>query len=287
MMMVEDGWRLAWEELEGGLRGFVSAVQKAWDCQRRDRTKLRLGAQWRCALALSSVKSLGQNVPGPLALACAQKGVLTYRQAAHFVGIKEPSEESVGLLAGLAADARCKNQPLGSELILLALAAVKAISDESARSQALAALAPQLAPAWLGEALDAAMAIRDERYRWRALAALAPQLAPEQRPGVLGEALAAAKAISDESARSQVLAALAPQLAPALLGEALAAARAIGDEPPARRHWSGWRRSLRRQGLARRWPPSWPSGTSAITRRYWPRWRRSLRRHGLARRWPS
>ena len=30
MLMVENGWRLAWEKLEGGQRGFASAVQAAF-----------------------------------------------------------------------------------------------------------------------------------------------------------------------------------------------------------------------------------------------------------------
>ena len=40
MMMVEDGWRRAWEHLEGGQRGFASAVQKAWAAQLEDGTDL-------------------------------------------------------------------------------------------------------------------------------------------------------------------------------------------------------------------------------------------------------
>lgn len=42
MMMVEDGWRRAWERLEGGQRGFASAVRNAWDAQRREKTTLGL-----------------------------------------------------------------------------------------------------------------------------------------------------------------------------------------------------------------------------------------------------
>ncbi len=141
-----------------------------------------------------------------------------------------------------------------------ALEAARAIGDEEARSEALAALAPHLTErALLREALEAARAIGDRgvpvpgagragpppdralarrgagggaghRRRGvpvRALAAPAPRLAELGHPA---EALEAARAIGDEGSRSEALAALAPHLTEPLLGEALEAARAIGDE---------------------------------------------------------
>ncbi len=232
MIMVENGWRLAWEAFDGGQRGFASAVKTAFAAQKEDRSSRRLGARWRCALTLSSINSLGQNVPAKLLLAAVDKGVLTNRQAAHFAELKGPSEVSVELLSGLALAAR-DNPALRSELLVSAVAAAKAIGDERARAEALIALAPHLAPKLrdeaLREALAAAGAIDDEYSRALALTALAPHLAPEQ----VGEALAAAKAtkaIYGEHHRAQALAALAPHLAPEQVGEALAAAGAIGDD---------------------------------------------------------
>ena len=84
MIMVENGWRLAWEKFEGGQRGFASAVQAAYAAQKDDSSNLRLGARWRCALTLSSIKSLGENVPAKLLLTAVDKGLLTIRQAAYF-----------------------------------------------------------------------------------------------------------------------------------------------------------------------------------------------------------
>ena len=124
MMMVEGGWRLAWEKLEGGQRGFAIAVKAAWSAQRRENPAQALGAQWRCALTLSSIKSLGQNVPGRLALAAVQRRVITFRQAAYFAEIKGPCEESVRLLAALAGVAR-DNQALRTELASSALATAR------------------------------------------------------------------------------------------------------------------------------------------------------------------
>src|SRR5208337_3341473 len=105
MIMVQNGWRLAWEKFEGGQRGFANAVQTAFTAQKGDKTNLRLGARWRCALTLSSIKNLGQNVPAEVALAAVDKGILTIRQAAYFAELKGPSSEAVRLLMGLAVAA--------------------------------------------------------------------------------------------------------------------------------------------------------------------------------------
>jgi hypothetical protein len=261
MTMVENGWRLAWEELEGGQRGFARAVRLALKAQREDKTDLRLGARWRCALTLSSIKSLGQNVPIELLLAAVEKGVLTTRQAAYFADLQASSEESVRLFVGLALTAR-DDSARTKELWGLSVAAAKAIVSDSERVRALAALAPHLPPELLGEALTAAKAIVSESGRAQALAALAPHLPPEllgkaltaaraivsdseraqaltalathpqleEREQTFGQALAAAKAIVSDSERVRALAALAPHLPPELLGEALTAAKTIRDE---------------------------------------------------------
>ena len=114
-----------------------------------------------------------------------------------------------------------------------ALEAARAIGDEGYRSNALAALAPRLAPTErdqaLREARTAARAIvkEGEHYRYMfetlakrapfrsaALVALAPRLAaPTERDQALCEALTAVRAIVGERLRSDALAALAPRLA--------------------------------------------------------------------------
>jgi hypothetical protein len=57
-----------------------------------------------------------------------------------------------------------------------ALEAARAISDDSARADALAALAPHLPEALLRDALETVRAISDDSARARALACLAPHL---------------------------------------------------------------------------------------------------------------
>ena len=54
--MVEDGWRRAKEYLDRGQAGFADDVWVAWKGIKREGDLAHLGAQWRCALTLSSIK---------------------------------------------------------------------------------------------------------------------------------------------------------------------------------------------------------------------------------------
>ena len=90
----------------------------------------------RCQLVLSSIASIGSQVPGELLVETVRNGVLPPRQALHWLEYK---------------------------------------SDE-ARVQGLDALAPHLPAALLGEALRAASAISDDWSRAEALSGLAPHL---------------------------------------------------------------------------------------------------------------
>ncbi len=281
MMMVEDGWRRAWEHLEGGHCGFASAVQAAWNALRQDGADPRLSAQWRCALTLSSIKSLGESVPNDLILAAVKTGVITVRQAAYFAQLKEPLDEGVKLLSDLARISH-DNPPLAKELMFAAfaaakvnaaeylhsdtlaelalplppelldevIAAAKGLEDRTQRARAMIALAPYLTSTLLAEALAAATAIDNDEDRAEALAALAPHLPPDQKEEALRRSLDAAGAIRDDSDRAKALTTLASQL-PAKQKEealrlALASAATIGDEG---------RRAWRLAGLAPHLPP--------------------------------
>ena len=247
MEMVEDGWRQAKEYFDGGSQsGFAHDVKAAWDAIRVDDGGLgRLGDQWRCALTLSSIKSLGINIPGPLLVELVKDRTLSSQHARHYAELKGPTVESVDALARMAvaiADNPRAAAEIASAAIELALKSPDAELQATALAKALDSLqirggktdglmlAPHLDPAQrraaLAEALAAAKAIGSEYDRARALAALAPHLDPAQR----AEALAAAKAIGYENDRAQALAALAPHLDPAQRAEALAAAKAIGSE---------------------------------------------------------
>ncbi|MDZ8032784.1 hypothetical protein [Nostoc sp. DedSLP04] len=98
-------------------------------------------------------------------------------------------------------------QNLPPELLPEALAAARAIQSESDRADALSALAQNLPPELLPEALAAARAIQSESDRANALSALAQKL-----PDILPEALAAARAIQGDDFRANALSALADSL---------------------------------------------------------------------------
>jgi hypothetical protein len=165
MLMLENGWRLGWEKFEGGQRGFASAAQAAFTALREDKSDLRVGARWRCALTLSSIRSLGENVPSPLLIAAVEKGTLSIRQAAYFGELKGACEESVRLFVGLAASTNC-NPQLSFELTVSALEMAKMIGNERERARALAELAPHLQPEMRHIALEAAIRISGDGLSW-------------------------------------------------------------------------------------------------------------------------
>jgi hypothetical protein len=85
---VQDGWRRAWEQFEGVPRGFASDVQATWDrIRRKPGQPTMIGNEWRCALVLSSIRSIGLNTPDELLCAAVTHGMLSIRQAIHFVDV--------------------------------------------------------------------------------------------------------------------------------------------------------------------------------------------------------
>jgi hypothetical protein len=259
MAMVENGWRLAWEAFDGGTRGFSETVKRAWAAC--DDPGVHLGAQWRCALVMSSVNSLGENIPGSLLLALLIDGNLSPQQVRHYAELKGPTEEAVETLAS-AAIALNDNALAGADLaqasIFLALKepdnskrenllmkaitklsgpgdvnqrkanlldavliTTKTINNEADRSIALAALAPYLDPAQRADAIAVATALGDELSRARALGVIALCIDPAQRHTVLSAALTAAKIIKNDRSKCWVLAVLVPHLDPTQKSAAL------------------------------------------------------------------
>jgi hypothetical protein len=143
------------------------------------------------------------------------------------------------------------------------LAMARRIGHEDLRSQALAALVPNLPEheraSLLSEALAAA---RSERGKERssALTALVPHLPEHERAAVLKEALDAARSIGGEEDRSRALAALAPHWPEheraSVLSEALDAALSLGT---ARSQGDKWDRSRALAALAPHLPADLPS----------------------------
>jgi hypothetical protein len=232
MAMVEDGWRRAKERHDGGPAGFAADVRAAWAACRRDGDIAHLGAQWRCALVLSSIKSVGTNIPGPLLVELVKDGTLSPQQARHYAELKGPNEEAVTALAGVAV-AISDNAPAAADVANAAVDLAMETGDLGLSIEALA-LAPHLErakrAALLAEALASAKAMEHAPSRARVLAALAPHLEPAKRTAVLAEALAATMRMDDDSARARMLVTLVPCLESAQRTSALAAAKAIQNK---------------------------------------------------------
>jgi len=243
MALVEDGWRQARERLDGGHAGFAADTKAAWDACRREGTLAHLGAQWRCALVLSSIQSLGSKIPGTLLVELVKDGTLSPQQAQHYAFLKGPSIDAVQALTNIAMT--FKNDPrTAGQLADAAVRLATSTRDHKTQVDLIALILenfqhlsgwavandPHLTSgkrsAVLAKALAAAKAITSNDDRSRAIAALAPHLEPTQR----AEALAAARAIGDEEDRTRALTALVPHLEPTQRSETLAAARAISYE---------------------------------------------------------
>ena len=205
MMLVEDGWRRAWEHFEGGQRGFSSDVRVAWSRQRSDDIVGNLGAQWRCALTLSSIKSLGYSIPYELIIRCVKEGVLSARQGQHFAELMADDSASVMTSVQLARLSSA-NAVLSAELAFAAVQLAKAAHDPSSRVDSFGILLDNLL-------------LPSTNFH----PALHESIITEVRPAVLTEALAATKTIADEEDRSEALGELAPHLPTSLLKEFLAA----------------------------------------------------------------
>jgi hypothetical protein len=188
MQFVENGWRLAWERFEGVPRGFASDVQATWNYIRQE---AGIGNQWRCALVLSSVRSIGINTPDALLCAAVTHAVLTIHQAVHFVDLGRSNEAAILVLLRLS-QLNTVTSAQSADLLAAALTKMRACSDERARARVLVSLAPRLRSEQIIEALASAKAIGNEENRADALVSLAPHLSRAQ----IAEAVAAAKGIA-------------------------------------------------------------------------------------------
>ena len=123
--------------------------------------------------------------------------------------IKEPQIQVEELLR-LAS----KLLPSASEVLKDALNAAQNIEDDFLRSQALAAIVPNLSeterPKVLKDALDAAQNIEDQWNLCQALAVIGINLPETERPKVLKDALDVAQNIEDEWNHCQALAVISP-----------------------------------------------------------------------------
>lgn len=236
MDLVEDGWRRSWEAIEGGYSGFAGDVQAAWDAVKKAQTAdplpSSLAAEIRCALCLSSLHSLGSNVPPGIIQTALAVGQLSWSQARHLAELEINSDKRARKFAAVLTAA---NLSAAQRSLLLddALTAARAITSEWSRAEALVSLLPYLPSELLfavfAEALAAVRAVADQQARIRRIWSLAPLLPPELLPAMLDEALTTQRAINDQEYPDTLRRHLVPHLPSELLASALMAARTINQ----------------------------------------------------------
>ena len=253
MLFVEDGWRRAWEYFEGGQRGFSTDIHAAWNALRRDGPVAHLGAQWRCVLALSSIRSLGLSMPGKLIVAAVEHGVLAAKQGQYFAELIKDDKSSACTLAQLALQSSTTDA-LRQDVITVAIQRATLVRNEVNRVGLLENLlniflstsgglqSDKLRKSAVDTVWQASQALTDPGSRSRALAKLAPHLPTELLEGAFEVALA----VPDEWHRFYAMIAFAPRLPQELLDDATKTAQGI--------HNKGLR-SQALAALARRLPP--------------------------------
>ena len=231
MAMVENGWRLAWEALDGGTRGFSEAVKLAWAACRRDGEIAHLGAQWRCALTLASLKDVGRNTPSALITAAVAKQVLTPRQAAHLAELKgvgntsyfssDDGKDGVEILAEIATSLG-DDASLATELALAAISMANGAKNELIKSSYIEKLArvlltPDTLPKAGSDAMQEAIlrvarSLRELEHRAKSLCAIAEAVGAQNKPNIVAEAQKVAEAIDPGAKRAAAFIRLLPLL---------------------------------------------------------------------------
>jgi hypothetical protein len=125
---------------------------------------------------------------------------------------------------------------LSSVMLVDALIAIQAFTDERARTCALEALAPYLPDKILSQTLTMAQAVLDDGWRIRALGALLPYVSYPQQCTIAAHALDTMRSIipTEQSSQAWMLCIIVPYLPlkerPVALQEALDSIRAFPDE---------------------------------------------------------
>ena len=238
VMMVEDGWRRAWETFEGGQGGFaadVRRVQAVLKDHGRERAHLRgekigLGGQVRCALCLSSIASISGGVQPPLLALVVKYGLFSTTQALSALRLN-PSETwtAEGLIAiapylsrdEVAASAsasllriEARDRPwfvsrLAGDLsreklpLLLELTSSVEAEDEKTKALLLGFCASALAAPEARQAVEVARGFNDHAERLAAmgdLAFFATSLELRERQEILDDAFSVARLLGEEAA---------------------------------------------------------------------------------------
>jgi hypothetical protein len=287
LALVSNGWRQAWEELEGSYSGFLNDVTQAWRAAERVNQAAigaghpapYLGSEVRCALCHASINSLVGNIPANLLVTLVDEKKWPPGKGLAYARQMPGSWHKALALAGVA---RHLPEPLQGNVLREAWETARAMQyfpEEGWRRFRFDVFEPfeDLPQAWELEAQEAEYAsqlalVEDLGEDWgefasyrpepqysraRALASFASHLPESLKGEVLHEALEAARAIEEPHHRANALTAIVTHwpapLQDGVLDEALAAVRALDQHTVRVTSWTtklgqDWAESL--QSLA-------------------------------------
>ena len=223
MSMVGNGWRQAWEIWSGSQNGFAVAIREAWRSCRRDGPIAHLGSQCRCALALSSIKSMGHNIPGALLVSLVKDGTLAPPQARYYIELKGGTLETVNALAEIASS-RGDSSSNVLEIVFASLDLAMTGGNDGERANLIdcalksllsetSTLSPGNRFAALDGAVDRSRSLINSVAKARALTSVASHATEQVRALSIKEALESAENITSEYERAMAHSALTQLLA--------------------------------------------------------------------------
>jgi hypothetical protein len=234
LVLIEDGWRRAWQTYDGGHSGFTGEVRAVLSELRTANPTGDLLAQLRCILMLSSIRSLGHFAPRELIVAAAAKGILPVGQAAHLAGFMRDPVERVKTLASLATQTGL-DQARQSTLLSDALAAASLLPDGETRALALCAMLPYLSGDQRTQLISEVLSLfTSSTVKGSIGCKLLGSVAEYLTAGQLSIAIATARSTENVLDRCNALSCLVPQLSGEerrdLLAEMLLMAGGIGND---------------------------------------------------------
>jgi hypothetical protein len=209
--LLSDGWRRAWDALEGTPDGFLADAQRAWDAAR----PTALGQVVRAALCFASVASLSGNLPPELLARAVDTGVLSLAQAEVYARRKAtPASKSAALLQ--LARLEHVDQEIQQTLTVEAVQAAQAEPDPKLAVEAMILLLPHLPIEDRTMLVEAALGRLSEIKLPRTFASLLAGIAPHLADTQFARAITLAARLADPDARNRALFGMAPYFPPDL-----------------------------------------------------------------------
>lgn len=245
--LVDDGWRRAWEARDGSFQGFTNDVRLVWRAIKReplsgDATASHqaqlVSAGVRCALCMSSVWSLGVNIPASLLQACLKRKIITPRQAIHFADLQDNLHARGRSFTAIAPVLQGEER---SQAFNGAITVIGRMTHSTLQKELLTTLVLHAEPSLWNRFYKIASTIAQPQDRAQALASLALYAGEDQeRARILVDVFGMTRSLAKPSMAKALLMAglslnrpkgdMALPSAEDMFSEALAVAKLISDE---------------------------------------------------------